>query len=72
MSASAALSLILRFAWPMLVSLALPTIASHLHALDPGNGLLATLADLMNGVASTQPGGYHTGRKISALEALFL
>jgi hypothetical protein len=72
MSATTAISLILRFAWPMIFSLIAPTLVETLLALDPGSTLLLAVTELMLDSASTQPGGYQSGRKMSALEALFL
>jgi hypothetical protein len=71
MSKGALLSIIIRLFWPVLFSLAAPALADAALALDPGNALLAALADLLNGVASTRPGAYEVGRRLSALEALF-
>ena len=70
MTASGACSLFVRISWPVLLSLVRPAIAVQLPALDPGNGLLARLADLLTRIASTRPGCSERGNKLSGLDAL--
>jgi hypothetical protein len=71
MTASGACSVFVRISWPVLLSLFLPAIGAQLLALNPGNGLLAGLADLLTGIASTRTGCSERGNKLSGLEALF-
>jgi hypothetical protein len=71
MAGSGACSLFVRIFWPVLLSLVLPAIAAQLLALDPANGLLAGLADVLTGIASTRPGCSEHGNKLSGLDALF-